>query len=114
MMRFSTRPVFKLGSVAFALVLLNGCSTIAKVPGVNKLVGDDGIIRDHQTDYLKAKTIPRTKIPAGLDSQVIDDLLVIPEIQPEGKAQSFLEPPMPRPMKIKSRLWWRKPNPTIR
>lgn len=92
------------GVLGLSLVvsLLSGCSYVAKAPGMSKLIGDDGIFRDRQGDYLKAETIPRTKIPAGLNGQVIDDLLVIPELAKEAKVQSFLEPPPPRELEARS------------
>ncbi len=85
-------------------VVISGCSMMAKVPGAGKVVGDNGIFRDHKGDYLKAETIPRTKVPQGKDSFVIDDLLVIPDLPAPAtkKQQAFLDAPPPRDIEGKS------------
>ena len=89
------------GVAAFGVI--SSCSMMEKVPGMSKVVGDEGIFRDHKADYLKAQTIPRTKVPAGKDSFVIDDLLVIPDLPAPGiKQQAFLDPPLPRSIEGKS------------
>ncbi len=85
-----------------ACAVIGGCATVQKVPGMGKVVGDNGIFRDHKSDYLKAETIPRTKVPQGMDSFVIDDLLVIPDVPVAGKQQAFLDPPLPRSIDSKS------------
>jgi outer membrane protein assembly factor BamC len=89
-------------AVLSACAVISSCETIQKVPGMGKVVGDEGIFRDHKADYLKAQTIPRTVVPAGKDSFVIDDLLVIPDLPAGGKQQPFLDPPMPRAIEGKS------------
>jgi outer membrane protein assembly factor BamC len=86
---------------------LAGCSMLpdipdVKVPGMDKLTGENGMFRDRKGDYLKAATIPRTSIPASLDSFVIDDLLVIPDLPPATPEQAFLDPPRPRPIEGRS------------
>ncbi len=68
---------------------------------MNRLVGEEGMLRDRQGEYLEAETIPRTEIPEGMDSFVIDDLLVIPEIGNQD-AQPFLDAPRPRPLEVSS------------
>ncbi|MGV3592250.1 MAG: outer membrane protein assembly factor BamC [Gammaproteobacteria bacterium] len=79
------------------LPALGACSWLGAVPGADRLVGDEGMFRDRQGEYLEAETIPRTVIPEGLDGYVIDDLLVIPEIGNQ-EAQPFFDAPRPRPL----------------
>lgn len=75
--------------------VLCACSWLGAVPGADRFVGEEGIFRDRQGEYLEAVTIPRTEIPEGLDGFVIDDLLVIPEISNQD-ALPFLDAPRPR------------------
>ncbi|MES2605933.1 MAG: outer membrane protein assembly factor BamC [Pseudomonadota bacterium] len=77
------------------LTLLSACSSLAIVPGMDRVVGEEGMFRDRKGDYLKAETIPRTEVPAGMDSFIIDDLLVIPDLPAEAQQQAFLDPPRP-------------------
>ena len=79
------------------LPALGACSWLDAVPGADRLIGEEGMFRDRQGEYLEAETIPRTVIPEGLDGYVIDDLLVIPEIGEQG-TQAFLDAPRPRPL----------------
>jgi outer membrane protein assembly factor BamC len=79
------------------LPALGACSWLGVVPGADRFVGDEGMFRDRQGEYLQAQTIPRTVIPEGLDGYVIDDLLVIPEIGNQS-AQPFFDAPRPRPL----------------
>lgn len=92
---------FRTGLYALLVLALSGCSLIAKVPGMNRLAGEEGVFRDRQGEYLEAETIPRTEIPSEYDSLVIDDLLVIPDIDAENAA-SFLDAPRPRPLEGRS------------
>jgi outer membrane protein assembly factor BamC len=80
---------------------LSGCSLIAKVPGMDRVAGEDGMFRDRQGEYLQAQTIPRTEIPPEYDSLIIDDLLVIPDISADNSA-AFLDAPRPRPLEGRS------------
>ncbi|MDR2213803.1 MAG: outer membrane protein assembly factor BamC [Pseudomonadales bacterium] len=84
-----------------ALLTLQSCSMIAKVPGGDRLAGEDGVFRDRKGDYLEAETIARTEIPEGLDGYIIDDLLVIPAV-PAAADQTFLDPPRPRAIEGRS------------
>ena len=88
---------------AFSLLplALGGCSMLAKVPGMDRVAGEDGMFRDRQGEYLEARTIPRTQIPPEYDSLIIDDLLVIPDISEENSS-SFLDAPRPRPLEGRS------------
>lgn len=81
------------------LPLLGACSLIpdVEVPGMDRVIGDEGLFRDRKEEYLQAQTIPRTQIPAGLDDFIIDDLLVIPDI---GQVDAVPYPDPPRPMSI--------------
>jgi|TARA_Y100000310_G_scaffold345590_1_gene466976 outer membrane protein assembly factor BamC len=58
-----------------------------------------GLFRDRENDYLKANTLPRTKIPEELDSPPFKDLMVIPEIvDSRGIAGQEFEVPVPVPL----------------
>ncbi|MEY4643118.1 MAG: hypothetical protein RLZZ227_3112 [Pseudomonadota bacterium] len=93
-----TKPAARKLALAMSLLpALGACTWVAAVPGMNSVAGEDGIFRDRQGEYLEAETIPRTQIPEGLDSFIIDDLLVIPEIGAQ-EAQPFLDAPRPRPL----------------
>lgn len=91
----STRVL--LGGSLF--MCLTSCSLIpdVKVPGMDRVIGEEGIFRDRKEEYLAAQTIPPLEIPEGLDSYVIDDLLVIPELA-NNEAQAF--PDAPRPIQV--------------
>ncbi len=87
--------MFRQGLALVLSLLLAGCSYI---PGMDRYVtGESGIFRDRQTDYLKAESIPRTRVPDHLDSFMIDDLLVVPDIGGE-EVLAFLDAPRPRPI----------------
>ncbi len=80
-----------------AVIPLSACSAIGSAPGMNRLVGDEGVFRDRGGEYLEAESIPRMVIPAGLDDFMIDDLLIVPEVN-IAEGQAFLEVPRPRPL----------------
>lgn len=92
-MKFAVKPLV----AACLLPVLGACSWVGAVPGMDRVVGEEGIFRDRQGEYLQAATIPRTEIPPELDSYIIDDLLVIPEIGNQD-TQPFLDAPRPRPL----------------
>src|SRR5262245_44999895 len=96
-MKFAVKPLV----AALLIPALGACSWAGNVPYVNRVLGDEGVFRDRQADYLEAQTIPRTEIPEGLDSYIIDDLLVIPEIGGQ-ETVSFLDAPRPRPLEAVS------------
>lgn len=77
---------------------LPACSLLpeVRVPGMNRIVGEDGLFRDRKEEYLEARTIPRTEVPPGLDSFIIDDLLIIPEVG-DNTAPPLPDPPRPLP-----------------
>lgn len=92
----ANRTAGKVAVTLPLLVVLSACSSLAIVPGMDRVVGEEeGVFRDRKADYLKAETIPRTQVPAGMDSFIIDDLLVIPDLPAETQQQAFLEPPRP-------------------
>lgn len=81
------------------LPLLASCALVpdVRLPGMDRVVGEEGIFRDRKEEYLEAETIPRTQIPAGLDDFIIDDLLVIPEVEVTD-AVPYPDPPRPLSM----------------
>ena len=89
--------VLKKASLILFLLLLSGCSYLSSVPipGLDYIAGEEGLLRDRQSDYLEAEVLPPTQIPARFDSYIIDDLMVIPSIS-ESNSQTFLEAPRPR------------------
>src|SRR5688572_31979910 len=95
------RLAAKTGLCLLLPLTVASCSMIAKVPGMDRIAGEEGMFRDRQGEYLEAQTIPRTEIPPEYDSLIIDDLLVIPEISAENSA-SFLDAPRPRPLEGRS------------
>lgn len=83
---------------------LSGCSMVPDVPpvpGMNRLVGDEGVFRDRKADYLEAESIPRIQVPPGFDTYVIDDLLVIPDLA-GNDSTAFVDTPRPRPLEGRS------------
>ncbi|MEX2366516.1 MAG: outer membrane protein assembly factor BamC, partial [Pseudohongiellaceae bacterium] len=84
--------------------LLSACSIplVDRLPGSERFTGENALIRDRQGEYLQAETIPRTRIPAGMDSYIIDDLYVIPELRVAEEPESFLDVPRPRPLQGRS------------
>lgn len=87
--------------VILACLPLGACSWLGRMPVTDRVFGEEGMFRDRQGEYLEARTIPRTEIPQGLDSYVIDDLLVIPEVG-TNSTQAFLDAPRPRPLEGRS------------
>ncbi len=58
-----------------------------------------GLVRDRKHDYLKAETVPRTKIPEDLDSPPFNDLMVIPDIvDARGISGKEFKVPVPDPL----------------
>lgn len=71
-----------------------------KVPVAGRLVGDDGYFRDRRDEYLEAGTIPDTIIPDTMDSYIIDDLYVIPEV---NSSQQLEVGQVPRPRSLEGK-----------
>ncbi|WP_207061924.1 outer membrane protein assembly factor BamC [Motiliproteus sp. SC1-56] len=65
-----------LSVVALAGLMLAGCASVNDVlPG-----GDEWAIRDRSQDYQQARTLARIEVPAHLDAEAIEDILVVPEV----------------------------------
>ncbi|MBN4076075.1 MAG: hypothetical protein COA71_06355 [SAR86 cluster bacterium] len=77
------------------LAMLTGLSACSML-GL-ELFGEEGFFRDRQGDYLEAESIPRINVPDDMDSYIIDDLLVIPDLA-SMDGESFLQVPRPRPL----------------
>lgn len=86
---------------ASGTLLLGACSWVPAVPGMDRIIGEEGVFRDRQGDYLEAQTIARTEIPPGMDGFIIDDLLVIPDLE-QAPTEDFLTAPRPRPLEGRS------------
>lgn len=71
---------------------LSACSMLGL-----ELFGEEGFFRDRQGDYLEAASIPRIDVPDNMDSYIIDDLLVIPDLVTNSD-QTFIQAPRPRPL----------------
>lgn len=82
-----------------SVFIITGCSYI---PGMSRIIGEDGYFRDRQGDYLDAETIPRTQVPDELDSFIMDDLLVVPAIN-AAETVAYLDVPRPRPVQARGR-----------
>lgn len=97
-----TNQLLRTIAISALLFGLGACSMLPKinVPGMDRIVGEEGIFRDRKEEYLEAKSIPRTEIPAGMDSYIIDDLLVIPDL-PENYSAPL--PDAPRPTRLAGR-----------
>lgn len=93
-----SRLALRALTAALLIGVLPACSLLpdVRVPGMDRIVGDEGMFRDRKEEYLEARTIPRTEIPAGLDSYVIDDLLIIPDVG-DNRAPALPDPPRPMP-----------------
>lgn len=91
------RQALRGAGACLVLLALSGCSLIARapVPGMDRIVGDEGIFRDRKEEYLEARSIPRTEIPANMDSYMIDDLLIIPDVG-DNTAPPLPDPPRPQ------------------
>ena len=103
--RKTINKLIKLGFTLITGFTLSACSMIpdipkVPVPGMARLVGEEGLFKDRKGEYLEAQTIPRTRIPAHLDSFVIDDLMVIPQID-NPRQTAFID--APRPISIGAR-----------
>ncbi len=69
------------------LLLLQGCGMF---------FGSEGYFRDHRDDYLKAEPIAPVKLPAGVKSETMGELFVIPPI-PDTNAPMPAEFETPHP-----------------
>jgi len=87
--------VFKVIKGLSILLLLSGLSACGMMGP--ELFGEDGFFRDRQGDYLEASSIPRINVPDNMDSYIIDDLLVIPDLVTSSD-ETFIQAPRPRPL----------------
>jgi len=79
----------KAGLLVLALPGLSGCSF---------LVGDDGLFRDRQADYLEAPIEPQMRVPETLDSYTLDQLYVVPEQVIPSEEDFARNVPRPKPL----------------
>jgi outer membrane protein assembly factor BamC len=77
-----------------AVVLL----LLASLSGCSWLTGEDGYFRDRSDDYRKARVEPRLQVPAGLDSEALQDVYVIPPIAEDLRVTGTFEVPRPVPL----------------
>lgn len=85
--------------MSLVLVSCSSMPVVDRLPGMDRVTGENALIQDRQGDYLEAETIPRTRIPAGMDSYIIDDLYIIPELGEDAETTAFLQAPRPRPLR---------------
>ncbi|WP_101760163.1 outer membrane protein assembly factor BamC [Oceanicoccus sp. KOV_DT_Chl] len=62
------------------LKLITGITVIIQVSACSWLFGDDGTFRDRSNDYRQAKVETPLVLPAGIDSESLDDSYAIPPI----------------------------------
>ena len=62
--------------------------------GCAHLYGEHGVLKNRETDYLKAQTIKPIKVPAGYDAANLQSNYPVPEKQyPATQARIDLTPP---------------------
>ena len=83
-----------------ALLLLAGAMTLA---GCSSPFGKEGYIRDRSGDYTEARTTKPVEIPEDMDSQVLGDILVIPQISQSSDdlSKEFEAPRAPQRLMLK-------------
>ena len=87
-----TLKVVKIFGTLTMLSGLSACSMLGL-----EFFGEEGFFRDRQGDYLEAESIPRIVVPDTMDSYIIDDLLVIPDVNSTA-GESLIQAPRPRPL----------------
>ena len=87
--------IAKVIKILCTLTMLSGLSACSMI-GL-ELFGKEGFFRDRQGDYLEAESIPRIVVPDTMDSYIIDDLLVIPDLD-NAAGDSLVQAPRPRPL----------------
>ncbi len=85
---------------ALPIVLLVMATTF--LSGCKALFGNEGWFRDREDDYLASKRTERMKVPDGMETAAIDDLLVIPRVERTTRPAVF-EVPRPEPLGTQSR-----------
>jgi outer membrane protein assembly factor BamC len=88
---FSAELLLSAGLV-FSVIGLSG-----SMAGCGWLVGENGLMRDRKSDYLKAAVAPPLKLPAGMAAPTIEDLYVIPPSSNAARPREF-EVPRPSPL----------------
>ncbi len=90
------RPLNTLLKTGLGLVVVAGLS------GCSSLFGNDGYFRDRGDDYLKATELEPTKLPEGVDSEVVQSMFVVPAIRNTGEYELLegerFEVPRPQPL----------------
>jgi uncharacterized lipoprotein len=75
----------KIIAISWLVLFLSGCSYI---------YGNNGVIINRNTDYLKARSIPPLKIPPGISSSTIHAEYPVPERSyPGSMTRPDLTPP---------------------
>ena len=70
---------------------------VVNTSGCSWLFGKNGLFPDHSNDYLKANSLPPLKVPADIDSRVLGQLYVVPEIdKPDFDYPEEFEAPRPQ------------------
>jgi outer membrane protein assembly factor BamC len=70
---------------------------VSGLPACSYFMGDDGMFRDREGDYIVAPSIEPLAIPGDLDSFTLDELYVIPPAPPAGQSV-FIKAPTPNPL----------------
>ncbi len=78
-------------------LLLVLCLAMAQI-SCSYLVGDDGVFRDRQGDYLSAPITPDMRVPDDLDSYTLDQIYVVPEQVVPNLEEFDGDIPRPRPL----------------
>lgn len=66
--------------------------------GCSWMMGDDGFFRDRSNDYRQASVEPPLQLPAGIDSDAIDDSYAIPAISDRSTLSDEYVMPRPEPL----------------
>jgi uncharacterized lipoprotein len=75
----------KLFCISALTIILSAC---------NHVYGDNGVIKNHDTDYLKAKNIAPMQVPAGLNKSSISSNYPVPDkVYPGSNPRVDLTPP---------------------
>lgn len=79
----------------FLLVVLPACWLSA----CGWLFGDNGVFRDRGDDYRLARSVPRIKVPGGLNDNALQDLYPVPPDQSDTLLAGEFEVPRPEPLR---------------
>lgn len=68
--------------------------SIISLSACSHVYGDKGVIKDRETDYLKAQSIPHLKIPPGLEAPAMQENYPVPDKSfPESEKKVSTTPP---------------------